>query len=47
MRVQEFAEKGAWSEQIREKGIFFADLGNNGTFFMTLFMIFHSMGVIL
>ncbi len=53
MRVQEFTEKGAFfrvrlrSEQIRDKGIFLADLGNKGTLFMSLFIIWSNFVIFL
>ncbi len=53
MRVQEFTEKGAFSEwgsdlSRSEKRVYLlADLGNKGTFFMTLFIVWSYFGIFL
>ncbi len=50
MPVQDFSEKGAFfrvrlrSEQIRDKGVFFANLMHKGTFFMSCAIVWNYLG---
>ena len=53
MLVREFSEKGTFfgvrlrSEQIRDKGIFLAEMWNKGTFLVALFQALNYLGIFL